>query len=79
VLCETNELQKVKSGLNSVIEKMKILKEDQDQIFLKVANNECKSGKRENSTTNSNSKVHYQNNWEMAAPNKQYAQNHKFL
>jgi formate-dependent nitrite reductase cytochrome c552 subunit len=50
-----DELQRVVSELKSVVEIVKILKDDQEQLSLRVDNIECTSDKRINTVNNASS------------------------
>jgi hypothetical protein len=57
------ELLRVVSELKSMVEIVKILEEDQEQISLRVDNIECTSEKMVNTEINANSNVLHLTDW----------------
>jgi hypothetical protein len=65
-----NDLQKLQTDVKTLEEIVKIMKEDQTYLLARLDANECRTGKRENSVTNRNSKVIPPNNWKTVSNSK---------
>jgi hypothetical protein len=68
-----NELERVDSELKSVVEIVKILKEDQHHLSLRVDHIECTTEKKANTETNANSNVLRSTDWKMVSCSKRHA------
>jgi hypothetical protein len=62
-----DELQRVVSELKSVVEIVKIVKEDQEQLSLRVDDVKCTSDKRMNTVANASSNAFHLTDWKIVS------------
>jgi hypothetical protein len=65
-----NDLQRIKTDVKTLEEIVKIMKEDQDHILVRLDNIECLTEKRVNTVTNINSKIIPSNDWKTVSNRK---------